>query len=147
MTPPRGSIRFSPSPRATKVEFLLSNSELITCFRADFDRFWNVWLSAPRLQTLHLEFAVGGCGTPAAYEGINRFLEHFVCHVINSEDVKPILEFHLNNWTELDEMKLTMKEVLEAPIELYNSGRKQGGVRFITSEVFTQQIPYPYPSS
>ena len=137
----RGSIRFSPSPRATHVEFLLSNTELASCTRVDFDRFWNVWLSAPRLQALHLEFAVGDCGTPAAFEGINRFLEHFVFHV-RTEEIKPRLTFHLNNWTELDEKKLTMKEVLEAPVELYNS-QKQGYMRFVATDDFTKQVPLP----
>jgi len=141
----RGSIRFSPSPRAKNVEFLLPNTELANCTRTDFDRFWNVWLSAPQLRELCLEFAVGDCGTPAAFEGINRFLEHFAYH-IHDEEIKPTLKFHLNNWTELDEKKLTMKEVLEAPIELYNS-QKQGYVRFVAMDDFIKQFPPPCPLS
>ena len=135
MTQLRGSIRFSPSPRATEVSFILSNTELATATRADFDRFWNVWLSAPQLRSFRLEFAVSD-GGPAAYDGINRFLEHFAFHVVASnEEIKPAVEFHLSNWTELDEKKMMTREVLEAPVELYNS-QKQSGIQFITEDLF-----------
>ena len=140
MTLLRGSIRFSPSPRATEVSFLLSNTELAAAARADFDRFWNVWFSAPRLQTLHLEFAVSAEEGPTAYEGINNFLAHFAYHVLPNEDCSKLtIKFHLNNWTELDEKKLTMKEVLEAPVELYNS-RKQGVLEFVTDGMFIRNL-------
>lgn len=139
MTLLRGSIRFSPSPRATEVSFLLSNSELATSTRLDFDRFWNVWLSAPRLQTLRLEFAISTDEGPVSYDGINQFLAHFAYHVLPNEDCSNLtLEFYLNNCTELDD-RLVMKEVLEAPVELYNS-RKHCFVEFVTDDVFIRKV-------
>jgi hypothetical protein len=134
----RGSIRFSPSPRATAVDFLLANSELATCCRADFERFWRVWLEAPRLQTLRLEFACTATAEAPDYEGINRFLEFFVNNVLFQTEHKVGLSFHLSNWTELDEKKMSVKEVLEAPVQLYDDSKQT--VQFVEADMFHTQF-------
>lgn len=141
MTPLYGSIRFSPSPRATTVDLLLNNSELATCFRADFERFWHVWLHAPRLQTLRLEFA---CTTTLTgipiFDGINKFLEYFVNNVLFQTDHKVAISFHLSNWTEIDE-KMTVNEVFKSPVELYSGGKMP--LQFVEASMFQTRSSPP----
>lgn len=145
MSPLRGSIRFSPSPRATAVDLLLSNSELATCCRSDFERFWRVWLEAPRLQTLRLEFACTATEQPG-YDGINRFLEYFINNVLFFQtEHKVALSFHLSNWTELDEKKMSVKEVLEIPVQLYDGSAQT--VQLVEATMFHTRSPCPSSSS
>ena len=144
MSPLRGSIRFSPSPRATAVDLLLSNSELATSCSTDFERFWRVWLEAPRLQTLRLEFACTA-REQLGYDGINRFLEYFVNNVLFQTEHKVALSFHLSNWTELDEKKMSVKEVLEAPVQLYGGSGQT--VQLVEADMFHTRPSCPSSSS